>query len=216
MLDDRELLGGGAADALGRRVGRLELRVLLLDRPKLAHQRVVLAVGDLGIVEHVVPVVVVVDLPPQLFDALHERGWILDHASAPDVPGCWPVHRVEILRRTPVRGRLSNFRSRHRPMSVRNPALHRSATYTSAMQYELWHVESPNLMDDFDTEAEVLDVARLYLTPGQDGVTVDLPSRSMATMDGQFGRLTGLSLQRSHLVRRATKRGSRRNRGSER
>ena len=42
------------------------------------------------------------------------------------------------------------------------------------MRYELWHVESANLMDDFEKEAEALAVARAYLTPDEDGVTVDV------------------------------------------
>ena len=58
-----------AADALGRRVRRDQLRELRFERAQLAHQHVVLAVGDLGTVEDVVAVVVVVDLGPQLFDA---------------------------------------------------------------------------------------------------------------------------------------------------
>src|SRR6185503_8802765 len=43
--------------------------MLLLQRVQLAHQLVELAVRDLGRVEHVVAVVVVIDLRPQLFDA---------------------------------------------------------------------------------------------------------------------------------------------------
>jgi len=35
----------------------------------------------------------------------------------------------------------------------------RSEEYTLLMQYELWHVETANLMDDFDDEAEALDAA---------------------------------------------------------
>jgi hypothetical protein len=42
------------------------------------------------------------------------------------------------------------------------------------MQYELWHVETANLMDDFDDEAEALDAARAYLTPDEAGVVVDV------------------------------------------
>ena len=42
------------------------------------------------------------------------------------------------------------------------------------MRYELWHIESANLMDDFETEAEALAVARAYLTPDEDGTTVDV------------------------------------------
>src|SRR5262249_12890599 len=67
--DGLELLGDGAADALGGRVGRLQLRVGLFEAAKLAHQGIVFAVRDLGIVEGMVPIVVVVDLLAQLFDA---------------------------------------------------------------------------------------------------------------------------------------------------
>jgi hypothetical protein len=42
------------------------------------------------------------------------------------------------------------------------------------MRYELWHIESANLMDDFENEAEALDAVRAYLTPDEDGVTVDV------------------------------------------
>ena len=42
------------------------------------------------------------------------------------------------------------------------------------MRYELWHIESANLMDDFEREGEALDAARAYLTPDEDGVTVDV------------------------------------------
>lgn len=42
------------------------------------------------------------------------------------------------------------------------------------MRYELWHIESANLMDDFEEEGEALAVARAYLTPDKDGVTVDV------------------------------------------
>jgi len=42
------------------------------------------------------------------------------------------------------------------------------------MRYELWHIQSANLMDDFETEAEALDVARAYLTPDKDGNIVDV------------------------------------------
>ena len=30
------------------------------------------------------------------------------------------------------------------------------------MHYQMWHVETRNLMDDFDDEAEALDAARAY------------------------------------------------------
>jgi hypothetical protein len=42
------------------------------------------------------------------------------------------------------------------------------------MRYELWHIESANLMDDFEDEAEALAVVRAYLTPDEDGSTVDV------------------------------------------
>ncbi len=49
------------ADPLRRRVGRHQRRVLGLERPELRHQPVVLAVGDLRVVEDVVAVVVEAD-----------------------------------------------------------------------------------------------------------------------------------------------------------
>ena len=62
-----------AADALGRRVGRDELRVLALDRAQLVQQRVVGVVADLGVVEDVVAVPVVDELLAQLGGALGRR-----------------------------------------------------------------------------------------------------------------------------------------------
>ena len=47
-----------------------QLRVLGLDRPQLVEQRVVVVVADLRVVEHVVAVAVVLELPPQLGGAL--------------------------------------------------------------------------------------------------------------------------------------------------
>ena len=55
-----------AADALRRRVRRHELGMLGLDRPQLVDQNVVLVVADLRVVEDVVAVAVVVELPAQL------------------------------------------------------------------------------------------------------------------------------------------------------
>ena len=54
------------ADALGRRVGRQQLRVLALDRAQLVQQRVVGVVADLRVVEDVVAVAVVGELLAQL------------------------------------------------------------------------------------------------------------------------------------------------------
>jgi hypothetical protein len=42
------------------------------------------------------------------------------------------------------------------------------------MRYELWHVQSANLMDDFQEPAEALAAARAYLSPHEDGVNVDV------------------------------------------
>ena len=61
---------GSAADPLGGRVGGDQLGVLGLERAQLVEQRVVLVVADLGVVERVVAVVVVVDLLAQLGGAL--------------------------------------------------------------------------------------------------------------------------------------------------
>ena len=51
-----------AADPLRGRVGRAQGRVALLQRLQLAHERVVLAVADGRRVEHVVAVLVLLDL----------------------------------------------------------------------------------------------------------------------------------------------------------
>jgi hypothetical protein len=42
------------------------------------------------------------------------------------------------------------------------------------MRYELWHVESANLMDDFEDQAEAFEAVRAYLTPDGEGVMVDV------------------------------------------
>jgi len=56
-----EPLGRPAAHALRGRVGRHEVRVGLLERSELPHQRVELGVGDLGVVVDVVALFVVAD-----------------------------------------------------------------------------------------------------------------------------------------------------------
>src|SRR6266850_1447872 len=68
MADLGELVRGLAADTLCRRVGGQEVRALLLDPAQLEKQRVVLGVGNLGLVQHVVRVLVAADLLAQLFD----------------------------------------------------------------------------------------------------------------------------------------------------
>lgn len=42
------------------------------------------------------------------------------------------------------------------------------------MRYELWHVGTANLIDDFDNEAGTLAVTRKYLLPDDEGSTVDV------------------------------------------
>ena len=73
VVDVLELLQRAPAHALRRGVGRLQLGVLPLERPQLVEQRVVGVVADLGVVEDVVAVVVVLDDPPQLGGALLYR-----------------------------------------------------------------------------------------------------------------------------------------------
>ena len=56
--------------------GRHQVRVLLFERLQLPDQGVVVGVADLGVVELVVPAVVVLDLRAQLLDSF---GWCLCH-----------------------------------------------------------------------------------------------------------------------------------------
>ena len=58
-----ELVGGRRAHALGRRVGADKLGILLLERLELVEEAVVVGVRDLRVVEDVVAVQVVLDLP---------------------------------------------------------------------------------------------------------------------------------------------------------
>src|SRR5262249_2789987 len=69
VLDRGEERRRRASDRLRRRVGRLQLREPVLERSELTHQLVVLDVGDLGVVEHVVAVAMVLDLGAQLLHA---------------------------------------------------------------------------------------------------------------------------------------------------
>src|SRR4051812_26848252 len=43
---------------------------------------------------------------------------------------------------------------------VPNTARADAQEYTSAMRYQMWHVETRNVMDDFDTETEALEAVR--------------------------------------------------------
>src|SRR5215213_5171687 len=73
VLHRPELVEGLAPDTLSRRIRRQELRMLLLDPSQLPKQIVVLGVRDLGVVEDVVAVVVVRNLPAQLLRPLLDR-----------------------------------------------------------------------------------------------------------------------------------------------
>jgi hypothetical protein len=42
------------------------------------------------------------------------------------------------------------------------------------MTYQLWDMVSRNLIDEFDVEGEALEAARTYLTPDEDGVSVEV------------------------------------------
>ncbi len=68
MDDDGEFFARLRAHALGGRVGREEFRMLGFERLEPAHQGVVLGVGQLGIVEDVVEMIVTVYLLAQLVD----------------------------------------------------------------------------------------------------------------------------------------------------
>ena len=69
MAHFAERRGRRAADPLGRRVGRQQLRVLGLQRLQLAEQAIVFGVGNARFVEHVVTVIVGVQFGSQLRDA---------------------------------------------------------------------------------------------------------------------------------------------------
>jgi hypothetical protein len=63
VLDRTERRRHRSADLLGRRVGRTQVGMRLLELLELAHRRVELRVGHRGVVEHVVA-------PPGVFDLL--------------------------------------------------------------------------------------------------------------------------------------------------
>jgi hypothetical protein len=71
MGDGREQGRRGCPHLARRRVGYHEVGVLGLEGAQLAHQCVVLAVGDLGIVQPVISVVVVLDEGTKLLDSGH-------------------------------------------------------------------------------------------------------------------------------------------------
>src|SRR6185503_6943990 len=104
--------------------------MLLLQRVQLAHQLVELAVRDLGRVEHVVAVVEVIDLRPQLFDAafrlrelglrriVHALVCTTPDAEAGEAANCRHAPAVEI--RSPAAPRP---RPRPAPASAGSPTI---------------------------------------------------------------------------------------------
>ena len=89
VLDRREQVGGGAPHELRRRIGRDQLGERVLEPSELVDQLVVLGVAHLGIVEHVVPVGVVVDLLPQLLHphlGLGARAFVAAHPAISTPP----------------------------------------------------------------------------------------------------------------------------------
>ena len=50
----------------------------------------------------------------------------------------------------------------------------RREAYTGHMTYELWHVETANLIDFFDEEGEALLTALAYLMPDEPEVATDV------------------------------------------
>src|SRR3954451_1127943 len=73
MLDRLELVERPAADALRRRVRGQPLRMCGLDAAQLVDELVVLGIRDLGVVEDVIAVPVVLQLPAQLGGSLRGR-----------------------------------------------------------------------------------------------------------------------------------------------
>ena len=77
-----ELLGRRRAHSLSRRVRRDELGMLELERSELVEEAVELRVGDLGVVEDVVAVAVVLDKAAKLRHSVAQRGRARGHREA--------------------------------------------------------------------------------------------------------------------------------------
>ncbi len=127
----REQVGRGAADALGRTVGRDQLGELGLERLELLDHLVVVEVGDLGVVQHVVAVRVVVDLLVQLLDPLPRVGQPpllrpapllrLVRASLVSAGSCLGSNAHDRPPMPPARGCRPGRRGRRGPPSRRGP-----------------------------------------------------------------------------------------------
>ena len=119
VLDRGEQRGYRPVHGLGRRVGRAQVRVLLLERAQLAHRGVVLDVGDRGRIEDVVPVIGLGDLqaevsvpPPRVGRSLLElpARFVLAHLRTRPLsprsaqPACSPPPGTGSTRRAPRAG----------------------------------------------------------------------------------------------------------------
>ena len=62
---------GPGTDPLGRRIAGHQFRVPLFQRHQFVEQGIVFGIGDLGIVQDVVAVIVVVNQPTEFFKPFH-------------------------------------------------------------------------------------------------------------------------------------------------
>ena len=56
------------------------------------------------------------------------------------------------------------------------------------MTYELWHLTSRNLLEDFETEAEALDAVREYVAANDMGMLRELSLSAVPTSASEAGR----------------------------
>ena len=56
------------------------------------------------------------------------------------------------------------------------------------MMYELWHLTSRNLLEDFETEAEALDAVREYVAANDAGMLWELSVSAVPTSACEAGR----------------------------
>ena len=63
--------------------------------------------------------------------------------------------------------------------------------YTVPMTYQIWDLASRNLIDEFDVEAEALEAAKAYLTPDEDGVTIEVALVLYGDADGPTRSIHG-------------------------
>ena len=56
------------------------------------------------------------------------------------------------------------------------------------MMYELWHLTSRNLLEDFETETEALDAVREYVAANDVGMLKELSLSAVPTSASEVGR----------------------------